>query len=103
MLHERIACWSPRVWYGAVKAARGQLQNVVVALISRKSISAERNRLSKENNRDESQEALREREVLLLRLPLMYRSRVPEKRGQKSPVTRPGWSGGSALLELCFD
>lgn len=76
-----------------VGAVQGELQNVVVALISRKSISARRSRLSKENNGDESQEAIREREVLLLCLPFVRRSRVPGKRGRESQVARPGWSG----------
>lgn len=75
-----------------VRVAQGELQNVVVALISRKSISAGRTRLSKENNGDESQEAIREREVLLLCLPFVRRSRVPGKRGRKSQVAQPGWS-----------
>lgn len=79
-------------------AAHGELQNALVALISRKSISARRSRLSKENNGDESQEAIREREVLLLCLPFVRRSRVPGKRGRQSQVTRPGWSSSSALL-----
>lgn len=81
-----------------VGAAQGELRNAVVALISRKSISAGRSRLSKENNGDESQEAIREREVLLLCLPLVRRSRVPGKRGRKSQVSRPGRSSSSMLL-----
>lgn len=91
MPRESIVDGAPRS-VPRVGAAQGELQNAVVALISRKSISARRSRLSKENNGDESQEAIREREVLLLRLPFVRRSRVPGKRGRKSQVARPGWS-----------
>lgn len=88
------APWLPPVPYECIKfsTTQGELQNVVVALISRKSISAGRSGLSKGNNRDECQEALREREVLWLRLPLVQRSQVPGKRGWKSQVAQPGWS-----------
>jgi len=93
--HECIACRSPG------ESGAGELQNAIVALISRKSISTGKSGLSKENSRDESQEALRE--VLLLHLPFMHCSRVVGKRGWKSRVAWPGWSGSSALLEPCSD
>lgn len=85
--------------------AQGELENVVVALISRNSISTDRSGLSKENNRDESQEALREREVQLPRLPFVCRSRVPGKRrvgrveSHSRVVQRLGAAGAIAWLQ----